>query len=855
MYYTKEIEKVLQEFNSQAEGLTSSERERRLSVDGKNVVQSNKQSRIWEILKDQLFNLLVLVLVAAAFLSFITDHVADGIVILLVIVINTIVGFAQEFRAERAMESLKKLLVKKSKIMVEGKLVEVDSESIVRGDVVILEEGDIIPADGRIIKATLLKTNESALTGESLPVDKISGTLESNLGTADQKNMVFSGTICSSGRAEYIVTATGSDTEVGQIATDLEQIKEGESQFNKITGRLTQQMGGIALFGAVLILVIGYFVHRYEFTEIFLFSLASLVSSIPEGLPAILTIVLAIGSFRMSRRKAIVRRLSSTETLASVNVICTDKTGTLTENNLKVETLILNDSNLTELNLDSDFSDESNQYLKWSLITAFYGNSAKIASETNGTAIGDPTEIAMKTFAFDKVFKAETQILEDFPFSSDRKFRGTKIKINSEEIFLIAGAPEKLIELSNSSPEQVKLMNEKISGLGTKALRVIALAKASAQSDLDKLAGIEIVGFVAMRDPIRQGVTQAVKDSHAAGIRVVMMTGDHIETAKAIAIDCGIINQSDSAMSEKDLAQFGEDEFANVVRNINVFARLSPSTKLRILQVLQNQGNIVAMTGDGVNDAPALKQADVGISMGLNGTETARESSDIVLADDNFSTIINAVSEGRLVFQNIRRASAFLITTNVAEQVTILVTLILGLPLPLLAGQILWLNLVTDGVNDFALAAEKSHGKELQQKPRHKNENILNWQIVRLVISFSVTMAILTFTLFSQGLAISTEYARTEAFLVMSFTQLFSALNFRSFTQSLFTIGVFSNKFVVVGVAISGLLTFLAVTIPFLRDFLSFETVSVERIMFIFLLSSLVFIFGEFTKKLYRNNS
>ncbi len=854
MYYSKTPDQVLIEFNTKRNGLSSTERLRRLSSDGKNLVESKQKNRFLEILRSQIFNLLVFVLLAAALLSFLTNHAADAIVILAVIVINTTVGFVQEYRAEKALESLKKLLVRKSKVMVEGQVVEVDSETLVKGDIVVIEEGDIIPADGRILQATLLKTNESALTGESLPIDKDIVVLDGNLTIGEQKNMLFSSTLCVSGRAEFVVTATALDTQVGQIAEDLESIDEGDSHFNKITTKLTQQMGVIALLGAMLILFIGYFVYRYEFTEIFLFSLASLVSSIPEGLPAILTIVLAIGSYRMSRQKAIVRRLSSTETLASVNIICTDKTGTLTENKLKVEYLILNTPELEVLDLNA-LPKEQSDLFENSLMISYYSNGSKTAEETGGQPLGDPTELALKIFAINQLPEKKLKVIEDIPFSSDRKFRATRVIDGNAEKLFVVGAPEKIIEISSSTEEEAKKMYEAIASLSSKALRVLALGESENVESLDSIDQIKIIGFVAMRDPIREGVKEAVAQAKRAGIRTIMMTGDHIETAKAIAIDCGIIETSDSAISEKELAKFGDEEFDNVVRNVNVFGRLSPSTKLKILQVLQAQGNVVAMTGDGVNDAPALKQADVGISMGQNGTETARESSDIVLADDNYATIIHAVSEGRLVFQNIRRASAFLITTNVAEQITIITTLLFGLPLPLLAAQILWLNLVTDGVNDFALATEKSHGTELSKGPRNKDENILNYSILRQVLIFSTIMAVLTLLFFTNGLSISQEYARTEAFLVMSFTQLFSALNFRSFTKSLFKIGVFSNKYVVLGVTISGILTFLAVATPFLRNFLRFEEVTFDRILLIFACSSLVFIGGEISKRLIRKNS
>jgi Ca2+-transporting ATPase len=865
-YYKLSSSEVLKELNTSRSGLSLNEAKNRLEQYGLNELVKKKDLRFIKIFLKQVANPLVYILFIAALISLISNHASDAIVILAVILINSIIGFIQEYRAERSIEALKSLLVLKSKVLRDGELYQIDAKELVPGDVILIEEGDKIPADARLIEARNLQVIESSITGESIPSEKNINELNADLSIADRKNYVFMGTIVSSGNAVAVITGTGSDTIIGEIASSIQNIKETPTHFEIITRKLARQMATLAIVGAILLFLIGLSNRELSFQELFLFSIASLVSAIPEGLPTVLTVVLAIGARRMAMKKAIVRNLKASETLGIVNVIATDKTGTLTQNTMTIEEIYLSDnkrfsvsgegwSNIGDfINGKEVISPQSNKDLYDLIITGFLASSAKLMREGNKvTLIGDPTEAAFVVLG-EKAgldFGVKEHVIFELPFNSNHKFRGSLIDQDENNKLLVIGAPEKILSISTLSHDKQTVIKQEVSKLSQKGLRVIALASKTVgkkinEFDHDDVSEVEFIGLVGMKDPIRLEAKAAIKKAYSAGIRVMMLTGDHSETAISIAKDLEFRNLK--AITETDLEKLTHKEFAAAVQIYDIFARLNPQMKLRIAETLQKKGYVVAMTGDGVNDAPALKQADIGISMGNIGTDTARESSEIVLSDDNFASIVDAVEEGRIIFNNIRKAATTLVTTNVAEQFTILTTILLGFPLPLLAPQILWLNLVTDSINNIALAMEKSHGNVLNAKPKKKQEGILNKSTILFVVLMSVMMLILTLIFFIRYLPEGIEKARSVAFLCMSFTQIFNTLNFRSFTKSIFQIGVFSNKFLVISFIVSTLLTFIAIYSPFFQRLLQFESVDFGVAIVIFAASSLTLFAGEIIK-------
>lgn len=876
-FHSLSVAENLKLLSSSEEGLRQVEAERRLAEYGPNALAEQGGLGIFKLIWSQINNVLVYVLFAAAAVSFFTNHAGDAAVILMVVALNTIIGTIQEFRANRAVASLKNLLLPKAKVLRDGRLQIISATQLVPGDVVLVEQGDRVPADGRLLNAHNLRMLESALTGESVPQDKSNATLAQNTEFAGRANMLWMGTFCSGGSGKFLVTATGGKTMLGQIALQIENVEEGQTHFEKITKKLTKQMGVLAAVGSVIILLVGLFVRQFEFTEIFLFSVAALVAAIPESLPAILTVVLAVGANRMAGKKAIVRKLSATENLGSVTVIATDKTGTLTQNTMSVEEVVFGDGSRVTVS-GTGWSREGEFYFKDSHTDAkhrgaleklteigFVSNSAQLVRnpEKPVEVIGDPTEAALVVLGekYGLQYGLRDKVLVDQAFSTDLKYRASLVGTDGQRELYVVGAAEVVLERSEKlfiggtkiSLALRKEIHDRVAQMSAKSLRVLGIAYTKVSEKAEDIAdedvnNLVLVGFVGMRDPIRPEVPQAIAHAKSAGIRVVMLTGDHRETAMAIGREVGLINPQSKVLTESELNQLTEVEFAKAVMDTDVFARLTPGMKLRIAKALQAQGQIVAMTGDGVNDAPALKQADVGISMGIMGTDTARESSEIVLADDNFATIVGAVEEGRVVFNNIKRASTFLITTNIAEQLVILASLLFGLPLPLLAAQILWLNLVTDGVNDFALALERPHAGLMKNLPRKPEEGIITARIVQFMIPTSLIMVILTLAWFYFYLPQGEAYARSLAFLVMSFTQLFNALNLRSFTKSIFQIGLFTNKYLILAIVVSGIFTVGAVEWEWLKNLLGFEAVDLGLVLIILAMSSSVLWIGELIK-------
>ncbi|MBL7850863.1 MAG: HAD-IC family P-type ATPase [Cyclobacteriaceae bacterium] len=863
VYHALTVEEALRSLDSRREGLATEEVRRRQVVFGMNEIpEAQKTSWVLLFLR-QFKSLLIAVLLVAAVIALAMGHLVDMYVIFAVIFINASIGFFQELRAENAVAALKRMLVQQARVLRDGKEKLVTAKELVPGDVIVLEEGENIPADARIIEARSLRIVEASLTGESMPVGKQAELVGRDTAFAERRCMLYKGTYVASGFARAVVCFTGLRTAIGKIAETLTEIKPQRTNFQRKTDRLARQMAVIAVFSACLLFVVAYFSGGHTLDELLLISIAAMVSSIPEGLPAVLSIVLAIGSHRMAKRNAIVRELNSVETLGAVTTIVTDKTGTLTQNMLTVrkvllpqeeEILVTGDGWHPVGNFvqhDKILDHEGHERLKKLLSIAIGSNNAAIvhdAEKDSYTLTGDPTEGALVVLAhkggLGLVSSAVNGIkTDDLPFNSKNRFRATLFREKEGNRILVIGAPERILELSNSfegrngvellSAEVAEGIQEKIDRWSSDAMRIIALAYKPTNEerlDAEKIDSLVLAGIVGMIDPPRPDAREAVEKCKHAGIRVIMATGDHINTAVAIAKAVAIIDNGDTskvlALNESQLVALDDKEFDEAVRTVSVFSRLTPNMKLRIASRLQEMGELVAMTGDGVNDAPALKKADIGVAMGMMGTDVARNSAKLVLADDNFATIVSAVEEGRIVFTNARQTSYYLVTTNFAEIVALISVIASGNLIPLTATQILWLNLVTDGVGDISLATEKGHGEELSEKAVGKGENILNRKILPFLLVMAIVMSGGALGAYFWFLPQGIEKARTTVFIIMAFMQLFNLLNMRSLHKSVFEIGLFTNKYINVALAVSLVIQLVIIETPFFESVFGFRPVS-----------------------------
>ena len=888
-WHTKTPEQIFQELSTSEKGLSSSEATQRLKEHGPNELPEERQTPLILKFLKQFNSPLIYILIIAMIISFTFNHLVDGYVILTVLVLNACIGYFQNRKAERAIDALKKMIVSYAKVYRDKELIKIPAYELVPGDVIYLEEGDKVPADCRLIEIKNLRTQESSLTGESLPVDKKLEILFDKTPLGDRDNMVFMSTLVVAGSGNAIVVNTASSTEIGKIAESIQKVKPTPSLFQRKTKRLAIILGIFAVIGASLTFLIGFFYRDLEFIDIFFFTVASLVSGIPEGLPAVLSIVLAVGAWRMAKRNAIVRHLSSVETLGSIDVIVTDKTGTLTKNTLTIEKIYTHEGEFSVTG--SGWQPLGRFYKNKELIhplkfkslekifsiSTLCNKSNLLRKDGDYEIVGDPTEVSLLVLSkkagverHEFIEQKRQNILDDFPFNSTLKLRASLIEIEKrkKQLYTIGAFEEitgkssyyfddKNINLDNKLKKELLKKAEKLASEG---YRVLALAYKDVPLTVNSITeniikDLIFVGFVGMKDPPREEVKEAIVKARSAGIRIIMNTGDHKDTAIAIAKEIGLIksNQisSKTVFTESELNEFSNEQFYNAVKNAIIFARITPDMKLRIVEALQKQGHIVAMTGDGVNDAPALKKSDVGISMGIIGTDVARESSEFVLADDNFASIINAVEEGRVVFRNVRNASTYLVSTNIAEYITIITSLLVGLPLPLLPIHLLWMNLLTDGFNGVSLSFEKSHHTALSGPPLPKKEHILNNEAIPFLIIVGIVMAIFTlsfFIYFNNQFGINK--AMTAAFISMTMCQLFNVFNMRSLHKSIFEIGFLSNKYVLAALSTSFGFMLILIYTPIIQNFFRFETLTFIEITMIFLSSSIVLISGEAYKRI-----
>lgn len=742
-------------------------------------------------------------------------------VIAAVLIINAFVGYVQEIKAEKDIDALKKMSALFVKVLREGSLKRIDSENIVPGDVIALEEGDRIPADGRLIETSNLIINESSLTGESDLVNKTDQKAKS--GSVTPVNMVFQGTIVTEGRGRFLVLATGATTKFGKIALFAQESSTKTPIQIKIE-KLSRQIGITVLIVSALVLLIGVVTGRQLF-EMIQLSISLAVSAIPEGLPIAVTIILLMGAKRMAKRKAIIRNMMAVETLGTTTVIATDKTGTLTHNKLKLIEIYNGEKYGFEYLPDGD-----GQVLKEGekcsiteisklLWVAGACNNAEY-SRDDDRVIGEPTDVAILEGALSGGFKKKLYpILDEIPFSSERKYMAVVANIDKEKMLFIKGAPEKVLtkcvyfgeEKQKITPGLRAKLKEEISQMSASGLRVIAVAQKKSKGAIKSEAksSLTLLGFLGLKDTYRPGVKEAIEKCKKAGIKIVMLTGDHLDTARSIAKKLGIIKYDSEAAIAQDVF-LNEKIQADSTKGLSVFARILPEYKYKIIELYKKNGEIVAMTGDGVNDVPALRKADIGIAMGVAGTDAAKESADMVLADDNFSTIVNAVEEGRTIFENLRKTLLYLISTSSGEVFTILGSLLLGFPLPITPLQILWINLITDTSATIPLGIEPKESDHLNKPPRKPSEGIVSRLMFRRSLLVGLYMGTIALYLFKTNLYLGIDYARTITFLFLSVSQWFNAFNCRSEKRSVFMTNPFSNLWLIFGITV-GLIAQLAV--------------------------------------------
>ncbi len=863
-------------------GLSVSEVEELRSEYGYNEIPDARRKSFITLLLKQFNSFLVYVLIFAAAFSLVFDHMVDFWVIIAVIFINALIGFYHEFHAQKTVNSLGLRLQSKAKVLRDGEIREIDAKELLPGDTVYLESGDQVPADIRIIEASGVSAVESSLTGESKSTEKKAGTVDATTPLGNRYNMLYKSTIVSDGECMGVVVNIGLETEIGKISRTIREIKEEKTLFHVRTEKLVKQMILITAIATTITFTIGIY-RGMELDELLLFVIASLVSGIPEGLPSVLTVVLSVASHAMAKKNAVVKNFSAIETLSSVNRIITDKTGTLTQNVMNVSKLLLADK--TEVDIEGtgwDPTGEIRGASADSLEDVFYMlmivSKADLSYEKETdkyTIMGDPTEasrvvLARRGGVTKSMANKRYELLDEMPYDQISKFRASLVfdRETSEKLVIVVGGAENVLNLCTSSNDDLgtelfdgSYFKKAIERYAREAYRMQSLAVKSVDKDVESLQNYEykdlqFVSILAINDPIRHDVPAAVEKAKRAGIRVVMATGDYKETAIAIANQAGITDQKVNgypvAMTELELQQLPPEQFKDHIRNVPVFARLTPIMKLKIAEILQEDGEIIAMTGDGVNDAPVLKKANIGIAMGKIGTDASREASDIILLDDNFVSIVSAVEEGRRVFINVRKTSLFLINTNIAEDLIIIISMIAGFPLPLLPLQLLWLNLVTDGVADIAIAMEPADKDILDEPPRPPKEGIIsvrNFTYIGVIGFVMVLLSLLTFVYF---LPRGIEEARTATFVVMAFTQLFNMFNMRVFQRSIFEVGVFSNKYVIWSFLISVVLAILVIEIPATAAVFGFAVLPMSYMVILFLLSSLVLAVGEIFKLLKR---
>ena len=861
-----ESEEVLKVLDTSRSGLSGAEARRRLGEYGPNELVEKKKKGPLEMFLDQFKDFMILILIAAAVISGVIGETKDTIVIIVIVILNAVVGFVQEYRAEKAMAALKKMAALTATVVRDGQAVDIPASELVPGDIVILEAGKIVPADMRLIEAVRLKVEEAALTGESVPVEKETAVLQDeDLPLGDRRNMVYKGTILTYGRGTGIVVATGMNTELGRIATMLQDEDAVKTPLQKRLARFGRKLAVAVL--AVCAVVFGFGLLRGEPVMLMLLTAISLaVAAIPEALPAVVTISLALGAKKMVRQNALIRKLPAVETLGSVTYICSDKTGTLTLNRMTVEEVYVDGRLLRSADLKAAHPLQPDTPVHTLLTALALSNDARSGSD--GGVIGDPTEAALYSMAREHGFGKEDlerrfPRVAELPFDSERKCMTTfhRPPDGAGVVSFTKGAIDVLLGrsigvLTSSGIESVDpgKLQEVNARMAADGLRVLGIAMRRWE-DLpgDLTAEVEqdlvVIGLVGLMDPPREEAREAVAQCKAAGIRPVMITGDHPLTAKTISKRLGIIEDgSEAVITGQELEALTLEEFEERVEHIRVYARVAPEQKLKIVRALQDKGQFVAMTGDGVNDAPALKRADIGIAMGITGTDVAKEASSMILLDDNFATIVRAVKEGRKIYDNIRKFIKYMLTTNSAEVWTLFLAPFLGLPIPLLPIHILWINLMTDGLPALALSVEPEEGDVMKRPPRRPGESIFAHGLGIHAVWVGLLMAGIVLAVQAWTIETGSAHWQTMVFTVLCISQLFHVVAIRSERESLFRMGLFTNKPLLGAVFLSFSLQMAVVYIPVMNPLFRTEPLSAGELALTLALSSVVFFAVECEK-------
>ncbi|MGG0663215.1 cation-translocating P-type ATPase [Viridibacillus arvi] len=864
-YHQQSSTEVMDMLDVTKEGLSDYEVQKRQEEYGYNELVAGKRTSTIAVFFGQFKDLLVIILMIAAVISYLLGEVGSTIVILIVVILNAILGTVQHVKAEKSLDNLKELTSPVAKVMRDNQIIEIDSEDIVVGDLLYLETGDYVSADGRLIESYNLHINESSLTGESLAVAKSTAPIEDDQVTiGDKKNMVFTGSFVTNGRGIVIVTAIGMETEIGKIANLLDTAKEKKTPLQVSLDHFGEKLAlGITMI-CVAIFTIDLIRGR-EIVESFMFAVSLAVAAIPEALSSIVTIVLAFGTQKMAKENAIIRKLYAVESLGSVSVICSDKTGTLTQNKMIVQQVYVDQKVISHNQLQTENAIEKDLILK-----AILCNNSL---ERDQKEIGDPTEIALvklgKQYNLDElIVRDQFPRIAEIPFDSDRKLMSTVNHINQQNVLVTKGALDvllaKIVKIKTSqgiidiTPEHRKKIEDVNRVFSMNGLRVLAIAyketRKNQKIDVSVESDLTFLGLVAMMDPPREESKEAVESCIKAGIKPVMITGDHKITATAIAKQIGILEDPSEAIEGYEIEELTDQQLQEIVPDISVYARVTPEHKIRIVKAWQEKGNVVAMTGDGVNDGPALKQADIGVAMGITGTEVAKDASSMILTDDNFSTIVKAISNGRSMYTNIKNAILFLLSGNAGAIFVVLYATVLGLPVPFAPVHLLFINLLTDSLPAIAIGLEPHNKKTMKYKPRNINTPLLNKKFTTQVVLEGLLIGISTIIAFQMGLSTGdTLTASTMAFTTLCLSRLIHGFNSRS-KESIFTIGIFSNKYTWLAFLIGFLSLHLVLFMPSLSGVFEVAKLNGVQLGIIYSLSIMPFLVNQWYKLLFVRN-
>lgn len=838
-WYQQTKEEILGQFQVTEQGLISSQAEKILAEKGENVLEEGKRKSTLQVFLEQFCDLLVVILIIAALISMVSGNVESTVVILAVIILNAILGTVQHAKAEKSLDSLKSLSSPSTKVMRDGHKIEVPSAQVVPGDILYLEAGDLVVADGRILENYSLQVNESSLTGESTNVDKSDGLIHDDCALADRANMVYSSGLVTYGRAVVLVTATGMDTEIGKIAALMNATKEKKTPLQISLDQFGSRLAMAIMVICGLVFLLSLY-RDMPILDSLMFAVALAVAAIPEALSSIVTIVQAMGTQKMAREHAIIKELKAVESLGCVSVICSDKTGTLTQNKMTVQNIYVNNETIS-----IDRLDLRNQLHRYLLYDAILTNDSSIV---DGKGIGDPTEFALvemgRKATVDEILLRELMPrLEEIPFDSDRKLMSTKYELHDVPTVLTKGALDVLLdrtanirledgirEITQADKDAILQKNLEFSQEG---LRVLAFGYKEVPEDytlsLDNENGFTFLGLISMMDPPREESKAAVADAKRAGIKPVMITGDHKITATAIAKQIGIFEEGDIAMTGRELDAMTEEELDKDITSISVYARVSPENKIRIVDAWQRRGSITAMTGDGVNDAPALKKADIGVAMGITGTEVSKDAAAMILTDDNFATIIKAVANGRNVYRNIKNAIKFLLSGNMAGILSVLYTSVAALPVPFAPVHLLFINLLTDSLPAIAIGMEPAEKDLLSEKPRNPKTGILTKDFMLTILTQGGIIAVCTMIAFHLGLGSGDAgIASTMAFATLTLARLFHGFNCRS-RHNIFKLGFSSNWYSLGAFAAGVCLLGLVMFVPFLQKLFSVTPLTMSQ--------------------------